>query len=108
MLFRSLGDLDVAAPGQRFDFHEQSGHAVAHLFVVEDAAVAWRCGNGRMDLADQLPFGRLRALSLSKRLVRFIQAHDGEKRIVRQLADRQHIFQGSPNFPASHRSRARA
>ena len=41
-----------AAPGQRFDLHEQGGHAVAHIFVVEDASVAGRGGNGRMDLAD--------------------------------------------------------
>ena len=69
----------MAAPGQRFDFHEQSGHAVAHLFVVEDASMAGRGRNGRMDLADQL-------------LVRFIHAHLGEKRIVRQLVNGQHIL----------------
>ena len=75
----ALGDLDVATSGQRFDLHEQGGHAVAHIFVIKDASVAWRGRNGGTDLADQL-------------LVRFIHAYDRVKRIVRQLVDRQHIF----------------
>ena len=48
----SFGDLDVAPAGQGFDFDEQRGHAVAHIFVIDDASVAWRDGDGRMHFAD--------------------------------------------------------
>jgi hypothetical protein len=49
-----LGHCGVAATGQRLDFHEQCGDAMAHVFVVDDLAMAGSGGDRFVHLSDQL------------------------------------------------------